>query len=85
MKQITLNFREVAVDGLPEKSMDVLVASRSEDGMFYGVTEVGYSAKHEQFNSYDHLPRDESGAFDDVAYWVPMIELEIQLNAGETP
>lgn len=85
MKQITLNFREVAVDGLPEKSMGVLVISRSDGGVLYDATEVGYSTKNEQFNSYDHLPRDESGCFDDVAYWVPMIELETQLSAGETP
>jgi len=85
MKKVSLNFREVAVDGLPDRSMDVLVISRSEGGVLYGATEVGYSSKHEQFNSYDHLSRNESGCFDDVAYWVPMIELETQLNDGETP
>ena len=85
MKEVTLKFREVAVDGLPEKSMDVLVSSRSSDGILYGTTEVGYSKKHEQFNSYDWLDKDEDSTFGDVSYWVPLSELESQLNGGETP
>lgn len=85
MKQITLNFREVAVDGLPEKSMDVLVASFDERGHMYGVMEVPYSAKHEQFNNYDYRRKDDPPCFSDVKYWVPTNELREQLNGGETP
>lgn len=85
MKKVSLNFREVAVDGLPEKSMDVFVISRTEDGALYGAGEVAYSAKHKQFNNLDWLDKNENPSFADVAYWVPLSELENQLNGGETP
>lgn len=85
MKQITLNFREVAVDGLPDRSMDVLVVSRSEEGFLYGMMEVAYSSKHEQFNNYDSQEKNAPSCFADVAYWIPSSELEAILAGGETP
>ena len=82
MKEITLKFREVAVDGLPEKSCEVLTLSgyaREDTGRidhFYSMTSTSFSKKHGKFNAYDPIEENPENTFsNDVLYWIPVIEL----------
>ena len=87
MKEIILKFREVAVDGLPEKSCKVLVLSgyANEDtgrvDHFYNISDVGFSAKHGKFNAYDAIEEDPKNAFSDgVLFWCPVSEVDAILK-----
>ena len=87
MKEITLNFREVAVDGLPEKSCKVLVLSgyANEDtgrvDHFYHISDVDFSEKHGKFNAYDAIEEDPKNIYsDDVLFWCPSSELDAILK-----
>jgi hypothetical protein len=72
MKEITLKFREVAVDGLPEKSMDVFVNYE------YGTASTTYSEKHKCFCCSDSTSKEDANyrrkSWDDVPYWIPLDE-----------
>ena len=92
MKQITLNFREVAADGLPEESCKVLTLSgypREDTGRvehLYYISDVDFSAKHGKFNAYDTIEEDSKNVFsDDVLFWCPVHEVDAILKDGETP
>ena len=87
MKEITLKFREVAVDGLPEKSCSVLTLSGcvSEDTgrveRLYNMSDVNFSAKHGKFNAYDTIEEDPKNAYsDDVLFWCPVSEVDAILK-----
>jgi hypothetical protein len=87
MKEITLKFREVAVDGLPEKSCKVLTLSgyACEDTgrveHFYNIIGVDFSAKHGKFNAYDTIEEDPKSVFsDDVLFWCPVSEVDAILK-----
>ena len=84
MKEITLRFREVAIDGLPQESGEVVVLLGQDNGVgidrFYDVMGVNYSAKHGAFNSYDHLPEHIGSLSDDVLYWCPASEVDAILK-----
>jgi hypothetical protein len=82
MKEITLKFREVAADGLPDKSCSVLTLSGFDStgqGIiegFYNMTNVGFSKKYGKFNQYDSLEEDPNSEFSkDVLFWVPVSEI----------
>ena len=82
MKEITLKFREVAVDGLPEKSCEVVTLSGFDatgQGIidsFYNITNVAFSKKHGKFNQYDSHEEDLESVFsDDVLFWIPVSEI----------
>lgn len=84
MKQVTLNFREVAVDGLPKESgRDFLVI---HDGR---TSTVDYSAKHKMWNTGDWTSESEAHRHGDywvdVTHWVPVNELVGAIKGGETP
>lgn len=49
MKTTTINWHNVATDGLPEKSGNYLVIVKYS-GM---IADLSYSAKHQKFNAYD--------------------------------
>ena len=51
MKQVTLNFREVAVDGLPEKSMDEVLIVYP-----IGCLVTSYSGRHKSWACRDFTP-----------------------------
>jgi hypothetical protein len=87
MKEITLKFREVAVDGLPEKSCDVLTLSgyvREDTGRvehLYNMSDVGFSAKHGKFNAYDTIEDNPKNVFSDgVLFWCPVSEVDAILE-----
>ena len=82
MKEITLKFREVAVDGLPDKSCSVLTLSGFDStgqGIiedFYNMTNVDFSKKYGKFNQYDSHEEDLNSEFSkDVLFWVPVSEI----------
>ena len=93
MKQVTLNFREVAVDGLPEESGNYAVVQSfpiSEQA-----NDLTFSAVHKLWNASDHSPRDvalshaigvksEPGN-GQVKYWIPREEFNAAFKDGETP
>lgn len=83
MKEITLKFREVAVDGLPDKSMEVFVYYG------YGTASVPFSTSYQCFNTRDSTPVEDAersrAVFSDVTHWVPMDEIHDALKGGETP
>lgn len=87
MKQVTLNFREVAVDGLPKKSCVVAVLPETS-ALISTITDVRFSAKHKAFNCGDET--DASTAterrklWSNVKYWIPMDELDASIKGGET-
>lgn len=92
MKQVTLNFREVAVDGLPKESCEVLTLSgypREDTGRvehLYHISNVDFSAKHGKFNAYDTIEEDSKNDFSDyVLFWCPVHEVDAILKDGETP
>ena len=74
MKEITLNFREVAVDGLPEESMDCAVI-HDYVGRFQP-NKLSYSSLHEMFIVHDHATRDEAERtmIDNITHWIPLSE-----------
>lgn len=93
MKQITLNFREVAVDGLPEVSGNYAVIQSfpiSEQ-----VTDMHFSEVHKLWNASDHSTRDVALAHaigvktepgnGQIKYWIPRAELSAAFKDGETP
>lgn len=82
MKEITLKFREVAVDGLPDKSCEVVTLSGFDPtgqgfvDNFYNVSNVSFSEKYGKFNAYDsHEEPTESVFSDDVLFWIPVSEI----------
>lgn len=84
MKQITLNFREVAVDGLPEKSMDeVLIVYPS------GCMETSYSGHHKSWACRDFTPdelaEERRLIFGDITHWIPFEEVRSAFKEAETP
>ena len=74
MKEITLNFREVAVDGLPEESMDCAVIhqyNKKEPNV------LPYSHKYKLFNVRDHAANKKAAAsyaINNVTHWIPLDE-----------
>ena len=74
MKEITLKFREIAVDGLPKESMDCAVI-HDYDGRFQP-NKLSYSSLHEMFNAHDHTTRDEAERtmIDNITHWIPILE-----------
>ena len=74
MKEITLKFREVAVDGLPTESMDCAVV-HDHDGWFRP-NNLHYSSKYEMFNASDHttIARAKSTMIDNISHWIPLCE-----------
>ena len=82
MKQVTLNFREVAVDGLPEESMECVV--RCATG--YDPVGLPFSKRHGLFNTYDFQSEHDVGrSFDDITHWMPLSEYHAAFKDGETP
>ena len=82
MKEITLKFREVAVDGLPDKSCSVLTLSGFDSAGqgiiedFYNMTNVDFSKKYGKFNQYDSHEEDLNSEFSkDVLFWFPVSEI----------
>ena len=82
MKEITLKFREVAVDGLPDKSMDTFVYYG------YGTANVPFSTSYQCFNTRDSTPIEDAersrAAFSDVTHWIPLDEFNAAFEDGET-
>ena len=71
MKEIKLNFRETAIDGLPQESMDCVVRCASG----YDPVGLPFSERHKLFNAHDHQKDEEvSCSFDDVTHWMPLSE-----------
>lgn len=81
MKEVTLKFREVAVDGLPTESMPVYAYYG------YGMQVVNYSIVHKAFCCYDDTAEEQIAtakeAFKDVSFWCPY-ELAKQLEEDST-
>ena len=84
MKQVTLNFREVAVDGLPDKSMDCVVIHQYD---MKHPNKLPYSAKHKLFNAYDRNSKASAKekSIDNVSHWMPLNEFNAAFEGGETP
>ena len=74
MKEITLKFREVAVEGLPTESMDCAVV-HDYDGWFQP-NKLSYSSKYEMFNAHDYttIEKAESTMIDNISHWIPLCE-----------
>ena len=71
MKEVTLKFREVAVDGAPEETCEVVALLMDGYGRdrFYSIGNMGYSAKNKAFNSYDNQPEYTGQISKDVRFW----------------
>jgi len=82
MKEITLRFREVAVDGLPGKSMDC--ACCYGNGEYRKPWELHFSKKYQAFNIHDYSD-DVSTAFprDCITHWMPLSEFAAAFGEGE--
>ena len=75
MKEITLKFREVAVDGLPEESMDCLVVKTYDDDNRW-IAQLHYSKKYNAFNVHDFSENDGT-RINVVSHWIPKSEIDI--------
>ena len=82
MKQVALNFRDVRTDGNPKESMAVVCVVPYE-GIGYGVYDVDYSAKHQQYCNDDKHEARENDAFSEVRYWIPSAEFDAALSEAE--
>lgn len=82
MKEITLKFREVTVDGLPEKSMNC--ACCYGIGEYRKPWELHFSKKHQAFNIHDYST-DISTAFPNgcITHWMPLSEFAAAFKEGE--
>ena len=78
MKQVTLNFREVAVDGLPEESDYYVTLHRYSDEELQPDCWC-YSAEHKLFNVY----QDVNTALL-VEYWMPLDEFNAAFKEETT-
>ena len=76
MKEITLKFREVAVDGLPEESMDCAVV-HDYSGSFQP-NKLSYSRRYEFFNAHDYttLAQAKRTMIDNITHWIPLSEFD---------
>jgi len=83
MKEVTLKFREVAVDGLPEQSMDCAVVLDYETGAQPGG--LPYSSKHGTFNSHDwdSVESVSKYAIGNVTYWLPLHEFFVAIKGEQ--
>lgn len=74
MKEITLKFREVAVDGLPTESMDCAVVH--DYGGWFQPNKLPYSSKYEMFNAHDYTTIEEAERtmIDNISHWIPLDE-----------
>ena len=74
MKEVTLKFREVAVDGLPKESMGVFV------NYGYGTASTDYSKKHKCFCCTDQTSKKDARSrrniWNGVKFWVPLSEFK---------
>ena len=85
MKQVTLNFREVAADGLPEKSMDCAVIHQYNEKH---PNMLPYSHKYKFFNARDYAANKKSAgrsAIKNITHWMPLDEFNAAFEDGETP
>ena len=82
MKEIKLNLREVAVDGLPEKSGDYIILKKRLNG--YNANTYSFSERHQAFNTSDYQETDQT-RIDGITHWMPLDEFNAALNGGETP
>ena len=84
MKQVTLNFREVAVDGLLDDSIDKAVVIYPS-----GVNVLPYSSVHELWNCRDSYKaskaREVGLSFSDITHWIPCEEVRAAFKEVETP
>ena len=80
MKDVTLRFREVAVDGLPEKSMDCVVI-RTYYENDHALWELPYSDKYNGFNLHD-FSDDDHTRMEKVTHWMPHKEFEEAFGSG---
>jgi len=76
MKEVTLKFREVAVDGLPEHSMECVAIP------YYGylsAIELPFSKIHSSFNAhdYDSVERVLKTSVRGIVYWIPLHEFNM--------
>ena len=78
MKQITLKFREVAVDGLPEESDCYVTIHRYPDKELQPDC-WRYSAEHKLFNVYQDVNTALS-----VEYWMPLDEFNAAFKKETT-
>ena len=83
MKEVTLKFREVAVDGLPEESMQRAIVIDS-----HGLNCLPYSSIHELFNCHDFqrptAARANGLAFANITHWCPASEIEAAMKEDTT-
>ena len=75
MKEITLKFREIAVDGFPEESMDCLVVKTYDDDCRW-FAQLHYSKKYNAFNVHDFSKNDVT-RINVVSHWIPKSEIDI--------
>lgn len=63
---------------LPEKSGNYIIAKfwYLTDGKQWYYDVIHYSAKYEQWNNYDESKRNEGDDIYEVAYWMPIPEVE---------
>ena len=84
MKQVTLKFREVAVDGFPKKSGYCAVVYRSSVDQELEPDMLPFSVKHQAFNTHDSFD-DTHTRIDNVAFWMMLDEFNAAFEGGETP
>lgn len=84
MKEITLKFREVAVDGEPDKSGEYAVVQSYP--LFNRPDSLNFSSVHGMWNTRDTTTEEEANATaicmkeephtGEVAYWMPIAEFD---------
>ena len=92
MKEITLKFREVAVDGLPAKTGYYFVVQSfpiSEQA-----NDIHFSAAHGLWNAFDYAPLEvaqktaiapkDNPHSGEITHWMPRAELEKALMEETT-
>lgn len=88
MKQITLNFREVAVDGNPKESGEY--ATIQSYPLFYRLSSINFSAVHGMWNTSDYATKEqaqetaikmrETPHTGEIAYYIPIREFDVAVK-----
>lgn len=82
MKKITLNFREVAVDGLPKEDLHIVLV------VFHmGAIDTNFSVEHQAFNclgmSDPETIAHRKIVWKPVRYWIPFDEFTAGLSEAK--
>lgn len=83
MKEVTLKFREIAVDGLPQESMSCVVVCNY--GTDVRPQTLPFSINHGAFNTRDWYSVEQTSQYviNNVTHWMPLHEFFVAIKGEQ--